>query len=112
METAGGLPLGITPSVPFAATRMALRMGETLIFVSACVLEARTRTGELFGFTRAVTISTQPAGAIALRLNTLQRNMGFEHGCPGPTRQFFPHPVNLFKLSCLPSVRHPAQAQS
>jgi serine phosphatase RsbU (regulator of sigma subunit) len=65
METAGGLPLGITPSVEFAASRMALRTGETLTFVSDGVLEARTRRGELFGFTRTAAISTQAAEAIA-----------------------------------------------
>jgi serine phosphatase RsbU (regulator of sigma subunit) len=65
METAGGLPLGITPSVEFAASRMTLRMGETLTFVSDGVLEARTRRGELFGFTRTAAISTQAAEAIA-----------------------------------------------
>jgi hypothetical protein len=65
METAGGLPLGITPAVEFAASSMDLQMGETLTFVSDGVLEARTRTGELFGFTRTAALSTQAADAIA-----------------------------------------------
>jgi serine phosphatase RsbU (regulator of sigma subunit) len=63
METAGGLPLGITPDVEFAASRVTLRTGETLTFVSDGVLEARTRTGELFGFDRTSAISTQAAQA-------------------------------------------------
>jgi hypothetical protein len=65
METAGGLPLGITPSAEFAASQMTLRVDETLTFVSDGVLEARTRMGELFGFDRTAAISTQPAESIA-----------------------------------------------
>jgi hypothetical protein len=58
METTGGLPLGITPAVEFAASSMDLQMGETLTFVSDGVLEARTRTGELFCFTRTAAIAS------------------------------------------------------
>jgi serine phosphatase RsbU (regulator of sigma subunit) len=58
METTGGLPLGITPAVEFAASSMDLQMGETLTFVSDGVLEARTRTGKLFGFTRTAAIAS------------------------------------------------------
>ena len=65
VETAGGLPLGITPDAEFAASPLTLCTGETLTFVSDGVLEARTTTGELFGFDRTAAISTQPAEAIA-----------------------------------------------
>jgi serine phosphatase RsbU (regulator of sigma subunit) len=65
VETAGGLPLGVTPDAAFTPSRVALQRGETLTFVSDGVCEARTAAGELFGFDRTAAISTQSAEAIA-----------------------------------------------
>jgi len=65
VETAGGLPLGITTNAEFAASQLTLCIGETFTFVSDGVVEARGPQGELFGFVRTAAISTQAAEEIA-----------------------------------------------
>jgi sigma-B regulation protein RsbU (phosphoserine phosphatase) len=65
VETAGGLPLGITTNAEFAASQLTLCIGETFTFVSDGVVEARDPQGELFGFERTAAISTQAAEEIA-----------------------------------------------
>jgi serine phosphatase RsbU (regulator of sigma subunit) len=44
---------------------MALNPGDRLTFVSDGVVEARSKSGELFGFERTRQISCEPAEAIA-----------------------------------------------
>ena len=61
----GALPLGALPTATFPAQRFQLGEGESLLFVSDGVVEARSATGELFGFERTRAISTQPAEAVA-----------------------------------------------
>jgi phosphoserine phosphatase RsbU/P len=59
------LPLGAVPDVAFQATRVKLSEGESLLFVSDGVVEARNSAGELFGFERTAAISTESAQQIA-----------------------------------------------
>lgn len=61
----GSLPLGILAGAPCESTTLALAPGDRLTFVSDGVVEAQSRTGELFGFDRTQSISRQPAAAIA-----------------------------------------------
>jgi hypothetical protein len=61
----GSLPLGALPGVPFPAKRLQLREGESMLFLSDGVVEARNAQGELFGFDRTAAISSQPAENIA-----------------------------------------------
>jgi serine phosphatase RsbU (regulator of sigma subunit) len=44
---------------------IALALGDRLTFVSDGVVEARSKSGELFGFDRTREISREPASAIA-----------------------------------------------
>ena len=61
----GALPLGALPSVNFPTSRFQLREGESVLFVSDGVLEARNESGELFGFERTAQLSSQTAEQIA-----------------------------------------------
>jgi len=60
-----GLPLGIAPDSEYVETRLALALGDSLTFLSDGVVEARSPTGELFGFDRTAAISSEPAEQIA-----------------------------------------------
>jgi hypothetical protein len=60
-----GLPLGVTSDVRYVESALSLAAGETLTFLSDGVVEARNARGELFGFDRTRSISTQSAEAIA-----------------------------------------------
>jgi serine phosphatase RsbU (regulator of sigma subunit) len=60
-----GLPLGIVEGVSWPETVHAFGDGERLTFVSDGVLEARSPTGELYGFERTRAISTRAAQEIA-----------------------------------------------
>lgn len=65
-----GLPLGIVPEPDYAETTIDLAPGEKLTFLSDGVVEARSTSGELFGFERARAVSGQAADEIA---STAQR---------------------------------------
>lgn len=60
-----GLPLGIVPDADYAETTIHLAPGEKLTFVSDGVVEARSASGELFGFERTRAVSGLAADAIA-----------------------------------------------
>ena len=60
-----GLPLGISPHVEYTRSVFHLAPGESLTFLSDGVVEARSPSGELFGFERTAAISTQAAEEIA-----------------------------------------------
>ncbi|HKF49574.1 MAG TPA: PP2C family protein-serine/threonine phosphatase [Terracidiphilus sp.] len=60
-----GLPLGIVPEANYIETRVQLVPGDSLTFLSDGVVEARTATGEIFGFDRTREISGQTAAQIA-----------------------------------------------
>jgi sigma-B regulation protein RsbU (phosphoserine phosphatase) len=65
LELPGALPLGIVAGETYEASGFQLGAGSRLTFYSDGVVEAQSQSGELFGFERAVAISTQPAAAIA-----------------------------------------------
>jgi serine phosphatase RsbU (regulator of sigma subunit) len=60
-----GLPLGIALDVRYAEKEFTLGARETLTLISDGVLEARSASGELFGFGRTCGISREPAEKIA-----------------------------------------------
>lgn len=66
LEVPGGLPLGIEASVVYEERNFELNAGERLVFLSDGVVEARSKTGELYGFDRTQAISTQAADLIAM----------------------------------------------
>jgi hypothetical protein len=65
IELESGLPLGIASAIEYSQSALALSPGEFLTFLSDGVVEARNRSGELFGFDRACAISTESAQNIA-----------------------------------------------
>ena len=60
-----GFPLGIASDTAYTKSTFNLCPGDTLTFVSDGVVEARDKTGELFGFDRAAAIATESAKSIA-----------------------------------------------
>ena len=60
-----GLPLGVIEAADYAESVFTLNLGDALTFMSDGVVEARTSAGELFGFDRTRSISTQSAEQIA-----------------------------------------------
>ncbi len=67
IEVSPGLPLGLNGSnnAEYAETRYQLALDDTLMFLSDGIVEARSKTGELFGFERTAAISTQSAEQVA-----------------------------------------------
>jgi hypothetical protein len=65
IEIEGSLPLGALPDVSFPSAHLQLSRGESMLFVSDGVIEARNSAGELFGFDRTRAISSQSAESIA-----------------------------------------------
>ena len=61
----GSLPLGIVSQVHYEIISVTLEPGDCLTFVSDGVVEARARSGELFGFDRTRELSRRPAEDIA-----------------------------------------------
>jgi hypothetical protein len=61
-----GLPLGLDANAVYKETAFVLEENERLTLVTDGVVEARDRTGELFGFDRAAALSKEPAEQIAL----------------------------------------------
>ncbi|HUN85686.1 MAG TPA: SpoIIE family protein phosphatase [Terracidiphilus sp.] len=61
----GSLPLGIVAQPEYESNTVKLAPGDRLTFVSDGVVEAQTRSGELFGFDRTRNISRRPAEEIA-----------------------------------------------
>ncbi len=61
----GTLPLGAVPGIAFPTMRFELAAGESMLLVSDGVVEARNATGELFGFDRTRSISTESAAKVA-----------------------------------------------
>ena len=59
------LPLGITADTVYTESTLQLEPGDTLTLISDGVVEAQGPNGELFGFDRTRSISTQSAEAIA-----------------------------------------------
>jgi hypothetical protein len=61
----GDLPLGIVEEVTYKETELTLEAGQMLTLLSDGVIEARSASGELFGFERTRGISRETAGKIA-----------------------------------------------
>jgi hypothetical protein len=59
------LPLGILAAADYTETCVQLDPGDALTFMSDGVVEARSESGEIFGFDRTRDISNQPAAQIA-----------------------------------------------
>jgi hypothetical protein len=64
IELPGALPLGILGGAEYETVQFHLAPGSRLTFYSDGVIEAQNAKGELFGFERGQTMSTQPASAI------------------------------------------------
>ncbi len=60
----GGLPLGLDLDLDYVEIHCQMNPGDQLTFISDGVIEARDRSGALFGFERTREISGQPASAI------------------------------------------------
>ncbi len=65
LKLASSLPLGVTAHEDYDETTIRLAPGDLLTLLSDGVVEARSATGELFGFERAAALSTEPAQEIA-----------------------------------------------
>jgi serine phosphatase RsbU (regulator of sigma subunit) len=62
----GGLPLGLSEETSYVESVFHLAPEEQVTLLTDGVVEARGKTGALFGFERTAALSTQPAQAIAL----------------------------------------------
>jgi len=60
-----GFPLGLDPQVSYEASRFRIRPNQQLTLVTDGVVEARNRSGQLFGFGRTLAISTWRAEDLA-----------------------------------------------
>jgi len=60
-----GLPLGLSAEATYTEATFQLPLGQQLTILTDGVVEARDKTGALFGFERAAALSFQPAEAIA-----------------------------------------------
>ncbi|HEY6846526.1 MAG TPA: PP2C family protein-serine/threonine phosphatase [Terracidiphilus sp.] len=60
-----GLPLDLAADTTYAESRFQLAPNEQLTLLTDGVVEARDKSGALFGFERSAALSTQPAEAIA-----------------------------------------------
>jgi hypothetical protein len=65
VEVDSGLPLGIATGFVYPERSIRLAAGELLTLISDGVVEARSAAGEIFGFDRTASISTQSAREIA-----------------------------------------------
>lgn len=70
VQTAPSLPLGLAANQEYIETRGELQRTQTMVLLSDGVPEARTSTGELYGFERLGKLTLQPAETIA---NTAQQ---------------------------------------
>jgi hypothetical protein len=61
----GGLPLGIRADSTYPEVRLELRPGAQITLLTDGVVEARSNTGELFGFARTQNLSSKSAEQIA-----------------------------------------------
>ncbi len=66
LETPGGLPLGVAPDTTYDQVDFSLGPGDRVVFLSDGVVEARSKSGELYGFKRLGAISIESADLIAM----------------------------------------------
>jgi serine phosphatase RsbU (regulator of sigma subunit) len=60
-----GLPLGIVCDLEYTETIIDLDRGDRIVMLTDGVVEAQSRSGELFGFERTLKISSESAEQIA-----------------------------------------------
>jgi hypothetical protein len=65
IEIPGSLPLGLTPDATYEEYALEIEPGDRLTLLSDGVVEAQSAGGELFGFDRVRSISTESAEAIS-----------------------------------------------
>ncbi|MGA2673465.1 MAG: SpoIIE family protein phosphatase [Terracidiphilus sp.] len=65
ISVAGSLPLGVVSKAECESVTVRLAPGDRLTFVSDGVVEAQSKSGELFGFSRTRDLSREPAARIA-----------------------------------------------
>jgi len=65
MELDSGIPLGVVQETKYRETHSRLPLSARLTLLSDGVVEARSQSGELFGFDRTTRISRLPASEIA-----------------------------------------------
>ncbi|HWG22475.1 MAG TPA: PP2C family protein-serine/threonine phosphatase [Terracidiphilus sp.] len=65
VELESSLPLGIAPHAAYTESTLRLVPNDRLTFLSDGVVEAKSPSGELFGFDRTAAICTQSAEAVA-----------------------------------------------
>jgi serine phosphatase RsbU (regulator of sigma subunit) len=65
VDCANGLPLGVVAETEYEETTLQLAAGDKLTLLTDGVVEARSATGELFGFERTTAISRGSAESIA-----------------------------------------------
>jgi serine phosphatase RsbU (regulator of sigma subunit) len=65
LDLENGLPLGLSAESTYNETTITLPANARLTLLTDGVVEARNAQGELFGFERAASISTEPAPKIA-----------------------------------------------
>jgi serine phosphatase RsbU (regulator of sigma subunit) len=58
--------LGIAPNTTYDQVDFSLGPGDRVVFLSDGVVEARSKSGELYGFKRFGAISIEPADLIAM----------------------------------------------
>ncbi|MGB7548069.1 MAG: PP2C family protein-serine/threonine phosphatase, partial [Terracidiphilus sp.] len=91
IDIPGSLPLGILSGARYETTLVSLVPGDRLTFVSDGVVEARSRSGDLFGFDRTRQISREPAEVIARAAGNFGQNDDITvvtvefSGVPSPT---------------------------
>ncbi len=65
VQVSAGLPLGIDPCAEYEESHFLLNSGSRLTFLSDGIVEARSPSGELFGFERTLQLSNSAAETIA-----------------------------------------------
>jgi phosphoserine phosphatase RsbU/P len=65
IELESGFPLGVVPGTEYPETHFRLNPGDRLTMLSDGVVEARSTSGELFGFERTAAISGETADQVA-----------------------------------------------
>jgi hypothetical protein len=65
LPTINGLPLGLNPDATYLETTHPLPANQQLTLLTDGVLEARNKTGELFGFNRTTALSVESAAQVA-----------------------------------------------
>ena len=79
-----GLPLGISPDTIYAESTFRLSPRQQLILLTDGVIEARDKTGALFGFERSASLSTEPAEAIAQAAQAFGQERRHHRPVPDP----------------------------